>query len=331
MSIYYVSWIDFHGLLMEPPDLRVELRDLRFFEVIAETGHLGRAAKKLYRSQPALTKCVRRLEEIFGAALFLRVGRVIRLSPLGEVLLARTRLLRGAAEEMVREIDDCAKGLAGHVRIGSGPITADQLLPSVCRLLFAEAKDVSLQIVIGWSDDLHTALKSGQLDLIVASVAKDDPALVSIPLINDEVIVVANAKHPIFKKRVRMSDLNAYRWILPGSLASTRRWIDHAFELQGLPPPQVQIEANSISLLPGVIAQTNLLGFISKRSMQTAQLHTALREVKLKETTLRRSFGIAYRKDGYLSPAARRLVTLLETDGRRLFANNLKTQALGDA
>ncbi|MDR8424744.1 LysR family transcriptional regulator, partial [Acinetobacter baumannii] len=76
-----------------------QLRDLKYFETVAELGHLGQAADKLGRTQPALTKAVQRLEAAFGSALFDRKGRGIRLTAVGEVLLARARLLRGATEE----------------------------------------------------------------------------------------------------------------------------------------------------------------------------------------------------------------------------------------
>jgi DNA-binding transcriptional LysR family regulator len=53
----------------------MDLRDLAYFEVIADLGHMGRAADKLGRTQPALTKCIQRLEELVGADLFERTGR----------------------------------------------------------------------------------------------------------------------------------------------------------------------------------------------------------------------------------------------------------------
>ena len=70
---------------------QLDLRDLRYFEAIAEAGHLGKAASKLHRSQPALTGCVRRLEATLGTALFERVGRGIRLTAAGEALARRAR------------------------------------------------------------------------------------------------------------------------------------------------------------------------------------------------------------------------------------------------
>ena len=65
----------------------MDLRDLRYFETIAELEHIGRATERLHRSQPALTTSVRRLEEAVGAPLFEKAGRGIRLTPAGKVLL----------------------------------------------------------------------------------------------------------------------------------------------------------------------------------------------------------------------------------------------------
>ncbi len=92
---------------------QLDLRDLRYFETIAELGHLGQAAKRVHRTQPALTSCVRRLEAAFGTPLFERVGRGIRLTPAGALLLARAQRLRLAADETAREMEEVARGVTG--------------------------------------------------------------------------------------------------------------------------------------------------------------------------------------------------------------------------
>ena len=69
----------------------MDLRDLTYFEVIAELGHLGQAADRLGRTKPALTKCVHRLEAALGAKLFQREGRSIVITPAGSLLLAQAR------------------------------------------------------------------------------------------------------------------------------------------------------------------------------------------------------------------------------------------------
>lgn len=297
----------------------MDLRDLKYFEVIAEEGHLGRAAKRLFRSQPALTKCVHRLEQTLGAKLFERAGRGIQLTPVGEVLLARYRQLNIVIEDTAREISDFARGIQGHVRVGCSATPAEHLLPGLFQELLSEAKDVTLQVMVAMNDALLEALKDGKLDLIIGPVLEHDPALESLTIIEDEAVVVASKSHEIFNGPATMRDLLKYRWALPAQTVGTRQWLDRAFDLQGLPRPDVQIEPDVISLLLPMIEKTGLLGFISRVSLQSGRAATMLREVPLKETTMHRRIGLTYRKDSYLSPAAQRLVDLLIERGSQLF------------
>ena len=148
--------------------LQIDLRDLRYFEAIAELGHLGREAAQLHLTQPALTRCIRRLEEMFGTELFRRAGRGIELTSAGEALLERARRLHVAADETAREMVDFARGDTGHIRVGIVPTAAQFLLPQLWRALRSETQDVSLKIVIAQNDVLTPTLRSGDLDLMTA-------------------------------------------------------------------------------------------------------------------------------------------------------------------
>ena len=117
----------------------MDLRDLRYFEVIAELKHVGRAALRLHRSQPALTSSVRRLEQSCGRPLLQRSGRGIRLTQAGEVMLRWAQRTRFDIEGARREIADIGMGLSGQVRIGIVPTAAQFLLPAAVRRLMAEA------------------------------------------------------------------------------------------------------------------------------------------------------------------------------------------------
>ncbi|MBT2300987.1 LysR family transcriptional regulator [Variovorax paradoxus] len=302
----------------------IHLRDLKYFEVVAEMGHLGQAAERLGRTQPALTKAVQRLEAAFGSALFERKGRGIKLTPVGDVLLARARLLRSATDEALREITDFAKGNAGHVRIGSGPIAADHVLPEVCNLLLAEAPETTIDITIAPSMALRERLREGTIDLLIGLMPEHDDAFVTHSIVEDVVVVATSADHPVFQlPKVTMKALLQWRWVLPVDSIPSRQWLDAAFQSRGLALPTVQINANSIPLLPRLIARTDLLSFLSRHTLGTVGERGGLQEVMLKETTLRRKLGVTYRKEGYLSPAARRLVALLRSRGESLFSSVL--------
>nr|WP_316641716.1 LysR family transcriptional regulator [uncultured Roseateles sp.] len=296
----------------------LQLRDLKYFETVATLGHMGQAGEALGRTQPALTKSIQRLEQAFGSPLFERAGRGIRLTPVGEVLLARARLLRASAEEAIREVSDFAQGHSGHVRIGTGPIAAEDVLPEICRLLLAQVKGVTVEITVAPSVALREQLRRGQIDLLMGLMPEADEEFLCHPIVEDVVVVAAGAGHPVFQLLApTMRSLLAYSWVLPARTIPSRQWLDAAFALRGLPPPTAQIEANSIALLPQLITRTDLLSFVSRHTLGQGR---GLREVALADTTLTRRLGVSQRREGYLSPAAQRLLALLREHGPQMFA-----------
>ena len=152
----------------------MELRDLAYFETIATVGHLGRAAEKLGRTQPALSKSIRRLEEEIGAALFRRAGRGITLTETGHALLNRARAIRQSVDESVREVGEMARGLTGTIRIGCGATTAEYILPTVTAKLLQEAPNIRMDVMIGMNDVLRGALSDGRLDMAVGPLIAGD-------------------------------------------------------------------------------------------------------------------------------------------------------------
>ncbi|MCT9812308.1 LysR family transcriptional regulator [Acidovorax sp. Be4] len=293
----------------------LHLRDLRYFETAAELGHFGQAAEQLARSQPALTKCIQRLEEAFGSPLFEREGRGVRLTPVGEMLLGRARMLRNTAQEVVRQVQEFAEGHAGHVRIGSGPVAADHLLPEVCSLALEGGYKTTISIVVGPSWELREQLREGKIDLLIGLTIDGDPTTVSYPILEDVVVVAASGTHPVFQQpHITMESLLAYPWALPARNIPSRQWLDMVFSSQGLATPSVQIEASSIALLPRMIARTHLLSFVSRNTLDLLE-GDHLQEVRLEATTLRRKLGVTVRRTGELSPAAQRIVALLRARG----------------
>src|SRR3990172_3075862 len=104
--------------------MTMDLRDIEYFAVIAEHGHLGRAAEALGLGQPALSISLRRLESSAGAKLVKRTPKGVELTDIGSTLLSHVRRLKLAREDLAREVSDLAHGQAGHLRIGASPATA---------------------------------------------------------------------------------------------------------------------------------------------------------------------------------------------------------------
>ncbi|MGN6701415.1 MAG: LysR family transcriptional regulator [Burkholderiaceae bacterium] len=292
----------------------IDLRDLRYFEAIAELEHLGRAAERLHRTQPALTSAVRRLEEACGAPLFEKSGRGIRLSPAGKVLLQWAQRMRIDVEDAGREIDAVARGLQGEIRIGIVPTAAQYILPGAVTRLFREAPDLRLKTVVGLVDTMKPLLRAGQLDLLIGTESVGDSEFESRFLAEDHIVVAASANHELFSKPRRLSTLAEYRWILQPPGAPTRDWLDRTFMANGLPPPVVQVEASMLVILPALIAETGLLSFVSRHHFH---LHATLREIELKATTMRRRLAVSYLRERNLPRAVERLMDVLEATAQQ--------------
>ena len=299
----------------------MDLRDLRYFETIAELEHLGRAAEKLHRSPPALTKCIRRLEDALGTALFEREGRGIRLTAAGQALRRRARVLDVAMDDTLREIGAVTRGASGHLRIGVAPTIAQYLLPGACRSFLAAGNDVTIETLIGMSSFLRKALDDGEIDMAITVRRRNDDEFIEHAIVDDHVVVVAGSGHEIFRRPATIADLARYRWVLPLATYDDeiRHFIDASFHRHGLPPPKVQIETNSVTLLPNLIAATGLLSFVSRRNLGRGTVGAPLREVRVKGLALRREFALLHRKDSYLSPVAVRFIELLRSKGQSLF------------
>jgi DNA-binding transcriptional LysR family regulator len=219
--------------------------------------------------------------------------------------------MRFDVEDARREIASIGQGLSGHVRIGIVPTAAQFLLPPVARQLLRDAPDVTLRTVVGLIDMLKPLLRSGDLDLMVGTESPLEDGFVSQVLAEDAIVVAASATHELFDGRPTLKDLTRYRWALQPPGAPTRDWLDHTFDRRHLPRPRVQVESTMLLMLPALIAETGLLSFISRHHLEGRQGATKLKEIPLKETTMKRRLVVTHRANSYLSPAAARLITLL--------------------
>jgi DNA-binding transcriptional LysR family regulator len=111
----------------------MELRQLRYFVAVAEEGNINRAAKKIFLSQPALSRQIKALEEEIGQCLLERQAHSIRLTPAGETLLHEARDLLQHADQTIERVRAAGRGL--RLRVGYAPSLAAGLLSSAVESL----------------------------------------------------------------------------------------------------------------------------------------------------------------------------------------------------
>lgn len=293
----------------------MELRDIEYFAVVAEHGHLGRAAEALGLSISALSKSLRRLEKAMQAKLFRRTPKGVELTTEGAALLPRVRGLRLSLADVAREIADLSQGRTGHLRVGAHPGVFPDLLGLACGAVLKEAPKVALALTIAGNDELLPALRNGELDLIVnAMPGRPYEDLVQEHVYDDEFVVYASARHRLAgKKGVALADIAQERWILWAPNAPSWQRLHRVFEDNDLPPVRIAMVASDMSLRLSAVAHSDLLGITLRRVIQQAAPGYRLVVLPVKELTWRLATAVSYRKDAYLSPAARRFIQILKT------------------
>ena len=167
----------------------MEPRDLEYFAVIAEHGNLSRAAEALGISQPALSKSLRRSERWAGAKLVERTPKGIRLTDVGIALSSGAKRLRLSFDDLQREIHDLSAGRTGCLRVGADVYSAEHVLPQVSIAFIRHAPKVTLKLTVSAADVLVTALRRGELDLIVGGIPqRADEDLAQEGLFEDDFI-----------------------------------------------------------------------------------------------------------------------------------------------
>jgi DNA-binding transcriptional LysR family regulator len=151
----------------------VELRDLRYFVVVAEELHFGRAAARLYITQPGLSQAIARLEQGLDVALLRRTRRHVELTEAGMELLRRARRLLADHADAVTWVRKVGRGEAGVVRLGVALLTE----PAVAGALVAfrqRHESIVLDRSGMVSERLLVQLAEGRLD---AAIVHQVPAL----------------------------------------------------------------------------------------------------------------------------------------------------------
>ena len=291
----------------------MELRDLEYFRVVAQHGHIGRAAEQLRLTQPALSKSVARLEAAVGARLLERTPRGVVLTQVGAALIARATHIHSSVEGALREAKDLSSGASGHLRIGTGPTAGEHLLPSVCAELLRASPGLYIQVVVGLSDVLLAALERGELDLVFGSFPEPRIAGMTYESLGEDVLTVFTRKRHALARvgQIDLSQLAHVRWALPNASVTSRRTLQQVFQTRRLPAPDVALESNSTQVLLAAVARSDMVGYLPTGAVRASGVMRDLVLLDIAPLRIERSLGVISRPGAYLPPVAARLMNAL--------------------
>ena len=292
----------------------MEIRAVDYFLAVAEHGSLRAAAQALGITQPALTKAVRRIEDLAGARLFDRTARGVRPTVYGEAMLRHARNLRVSLRASRVEITALKAGAAGVVRIGAGPSWERVILPDAITEFRTRRPGVRIHVLGGPDDALKLRLRDGALDLVLAATQDApalDPDLEWRPLMTDQYCVIAGRRHPLRGERaIALDELLAYPWILPGAHSLMVERLRTIFRAHALAPPDPVIETDIVALRNQILISGPYLSFTASQLL-TELADRAIIRLNVPDAVWRRSAGVITHRGMEPNPASAELITII--------------------
>lgn len=197
--------------------MKPSLRQMEYLVAIADTGTFSAAAKQTFVSQPSLSAQIKDMEAHIGVALFERGRHGALLTPIGEDIASRARMILRQVEEMKVLGREAEGTLAGRIKLGVLPSVGPYLLPQATRRLHKAYPELRLFVREERTLDLQDHLSSGYFDAII-STPEDHPETRSLPLVKENIYICIAPDDPLASSRgpVEMKDLKGREFLTLG-------------------------------------------------------------------------------------------------------------------
>jgi DNA-binding transcriptional LysR family regulator len=227
----------------------MDLRQLEIVRSVAEKGSFTAAARVLNVSQSAVSRQILLLEEELGEPVFLRLGRKVRITTAGQVLLDLSRRVLSDVRGTTASIRDQQQTLAGTLQLGGGMTVCLHVFPALLKEFRRRQPRIDVKLTTGATAQLLERIRRGLLDVGLLTLPVDGADLVQVPVMREELLLVLHPSHKLARKRrVSAADLAKQSWVLfePGS--STRRVIDEMFHAHSI-HPRIVMETENVEIL----------------------------------------------------------------------------------
>ena len=231
----------------------MDLRQLEVIRAIAETGSFTAAGEKLHVSQSAISRQVLLLEEELGEPVFHRVGRRVRITPAGDSLLQLSHRVFQDLQDTIAGISDRQESLKGTLRLVGGMTVCLYVFPALLTEVRHVHPQLDVKISAGSTERCVAQLRAGTAELGLLTLPIEVPDLVSVPVLQEELLLVGDAKHPLARKRkIAPSDLAQQPFVLFESGSNTRRVVDEFFVKEGV-EPHIVMETENVEILKAMV------------------------------------------------------------------------------
>lgn len=277
------------------------LAELQYVVAVAQERHFGRAAARVFVTQPALSLAIKKLEDDLGVMIFERRQNKVELTPLGEQIVHQAQRVLEEAERVKILAAQGKDQLNGLLRLGVIATVGPYILPDLVPLLNARAPKMPLQLEENLTQNLAGMLKSGKLDVIMIALPFDEPAILTMALYDEPFRALVPVGHPWQKKKLLDSrQLGAEKVLLPHA--------GHCFRQQVLETcPELSRsdaagwQGNSLETIRQMVASGLGITVLPCSALTSKYNNKRLISIKFEKPVPGRRIGLAWRR-GFTRP-----------------------------
>ena len=190
------------------------LRQLSYLVTLSETLHFTEAARRSFVTQSTLSGGIMELERLLGGVLVERDRQNVRLTPLGEQVVARARVLLADAQDLMRLSREMSEPLTGDLHLGIIPTIAPFILTQLLDEVHQQLPKIQLHLHEAQSEKIVEKLEHGNLDMIVLALPFDTRSLKVVEIAKEHLFLVYNKKDKNAANANSLDDLDLSRLML---------------------------------------------------------------------------------------------------------------------
>ncbi len=304
----------------------MHVKNPEYFLLIVKEGSISRAAEKLYLSQPYLSQYLHRLEQNLGAVLLDRTHTPLKLTPAGEVFYTYLEKQDYLDRELMSDLHDLENQKRPVLHIGVSPWRGSALLPDILPAFTKEYPYVQLVLHEVPVPELPALAESSTTDFCIMHIPAD-LSLLSFELVMDErILLVGHREHPLLRGlNIRMDGtvpfpdirlLEEERLIMLPDDWRLSKMLRNYFSVCSMEPKNLLVTTNNTTAL-NLAAEGLGFAFLQESGLTRTPYLERLACYTLGNPPLTCPMAVVYRKNGFLSPAARAFIDLTKEYYRR--------------
>jgi DNA-binding transcriptional LysR family regulator len=292
---------------------QMDIHAIQVFDVVATEKSFSRAADRLFRTQPAISMVIQRLESELGEKLIDRSGRELILTDAGRLVLDYARRFSNLQQEMENALAELRDNAAGRLVIGANESTTLYLLKHIQRYRRLYSR-VRVQVRRSLSSRIPGQIIDGELELGVISYEPADDRLASRVIYIDHLAFVVSPRHRLAdRESASITELGMETFIAHNVNSPYRQVVLQQFQDMKV-PLLMEVEMPTVESIRKLVQRNEGVAFLPRMCVEQELDQGTLREVKVNEMNVERKIRLVFPARRVLSHAARAFLDLVGKD-----------------